>query len=63
MKVRTTLKAGYTLQDAAATTCAAAYQTSGFLTKAQQEASAFAEGVRSTTKSIADTLTRTFNLG
>lgn len=62
MHVRTQLKTGYTLQDAAATTCNAAYQTSGFLTKAQREAAAFVGGVRSTTKSVADTLAQTFNL-
>lgn len=62
MHVRTSVKAGYTLKDAAATTCNAAYQTSGFLTKAQQEAAAFVGGVRSTTKSVADTLANTFNL-
>ena len=62
MHVRTQLKAGFTLQDAAASTCSAAYQTSGFLTKAQQEATAFVGGVRSTTKSVTDTLAHTFNL-
>jgi hypothetical protein len=63
MHVRTQLKAGYTLQDAADTTCKAAHQTSGYLTKAQQQAAAFVGGVRSTTKSVADTLVSTFNLG
>jgi hypothetical protein len=63
MHVRTTIKAGYTLQDAAQATCNAAHQTSGYLTKAQKEAIAFVGGVRSTTKSVADTLMHTFNLG
>ena len=63
MHVRTQLKAGYTLQDAADTTCKAAHHTSGFLTQAQQEAAAFVGGVRSTTKSVADTMVSTFSLG
>jgi len=63
MHVRTQLKAGYSLQDAANTTCKAAHQTSGFLNKAQREAAVFIGGVTSTTKSVADTLTNTFNLG
>jgi hypothetical protein len=63
MQVRTQLKAGYTLQEAANTTCKAAQQTSGFLDRAQREAVAFVGGVSSTTKSIADTLVRTFNPG
>jgi hypothetical protein len=63
MHVRTQLKAGYTLQNAADTTCKAAQQTSGFLSKAQREAAAFVGGVSSTTKSVADTLVRTFNAG
>jgi hypothetical protein len=63
MHVRTQLKAGYTLQDAAETTCNVAHQTSGYLTRAQREAAAFVGGVRSTTKSVTDTLLHTFNLG
>ena len=63
MHVRTQMKAGYTLQDAAETTCNVAHQTSGYLTKAQREAAAFVGGVRSTTKSVTDTLLHTFNLG
>ena len=63
MHVRTQLKAGYSFQDAADTTCNLAHQTSGYLTKAQKEAATFVGGVRSTTKSVADTLMQTFNLG
>jgi len=63
MHVHTTVKAGYSLQDAAQTTCNVAHQTSGYLTKAQREAVVLVGGVRSTTKSVADTLMRTFNLG
>lgn len=62
MHVRTDLKAGYTLQDAATTACNAAYKTSGFLANAQQEAAKFVGGVRSTTKSVVETISNTFNL-
>ena len=62
MHVRTQMKAGFTLQDAAETTCNVAHQTSGYLTKAQREAAVFVGGLRSTTKSVTDTLLHTFNL-
>jgi hypothetical protein len=61
MHVRTQLKAGYSLQDAAETTCKAAHQTSGYLTEAQREAAVFVGGVTATTKSLAGTLMSTFN--
>ena len=61
MHVRTQIKAGYTLQDAADTTCKAAHQTSGYLTKAQQEARTFVWGVALTTLAVGDTLARAFS--
>jgi hypothetical protein len=61
MHIRTQIKAGYTLQDAANTTCKAAHQTSGYLSKAQQEARTFVRGIALTTLAAGDTLVRTFS--
>jgi hypothetical protein len=61
MHIRTQIKAGYTLQDAANTTCKAAHQTSSYLSKAQQEARTFVRGVALTPLAAGDTLVRTFS--